>query len=190
MERTYIEEKTFDKTDFAQQPLTVAGYENCRFINCDLSHADLSGIHFMECSFTGCNLSMAKLIKTSFRDVCFSHCKLLGLHFEQCDHFLFSARFDNCQLNLCSFYQVKMKKTGFKDCNLREADLTETDLSQAVFENCDLMKVIFDNTILEKADLRTAYNYSIDPDRNRIKKAKFSIAGIAGLLDKYDIEVE
>jgi hypothetical protein len=33
-------------------------------------------------------------------------------------------------------------------------------------------------------------NYSIDPDLNKIKKARFSTQGIAGLLDKYDIEIE
>jgi hypothetical protein len=48
---------------------------------------------------------------------------------------------------------------------------------------------IFENTLLEKADLRTAFNYSIDPEMNRVKKAKFSIAGVTGLLDKYDIEI-
>jgi fluoroquinolone resistance protein len=49
---------------------------------------------------------------------------------------------------------------------------------------------IFENTILEKADFRTAYNYTIDPVQNRIKKAKFSVTGIAGLLSRYDIAIE
>jgi hypothetical protein len=48
----------------------------------------------------------------------------------------------------------------------------------------------FDNTILEKADLRTAFNFSINPVNNRIRKAKFSIAGLAGLLDQFDIEID
>ncbi|MGI8788822.1 MAG: hypothetical protein ACR2HG_13805 [Pyrinomonadaceae bacterium] len=43
---------------------------------------------------------------------------------------------------------------------------------------------------MEKADFQTAYNYSIDPESNRIKKAQFSIPGIARLLDKYEIEIE
>jgi fluoroquinolone resistance protein len=59
-----------------------------------------------------------------------------------------------------------------------------------VFDNCDLSKASFDNTILEKADFRTAFNYSINPESNKIKKAKFSVSGIAGLLDKYDIHIE
>jgi uncharacterized protein YjbI with pentapeptide repeats len=70
-----------------------------------------------------------------------------------------------------------------------QADFTETDLTEAKFENCDLSSATFENTILQKADLRTAYNYSIDPSINKLKKAKFSMTGIAGLLDKHDIEI-
>jgi fluoroquinolone resistance protein len=48
---------------------------------------------------------------------------------------------------------------------------------------------VFDRTNLEKADFRSAGNYSIDPTTNKIKKARFSLDGVAGLLDKYDIEI-
>jgi uncharacterized protein YjbI with pentapeptide repeats len=83
-----------------------------------------------------------------------------------------------------------MKKTVFKNSQLQEIDFSECDLTEAIFNNCDLARAIFDNTILEKADLHSAYNYSINPDTNRIRGAKFSISGITGLLDKYDIEIE
>jgi hypothetical protein len=59
-----------------------------------------------------------------------------------------------------------------------------------VFDNCDLLQAIFDLSIIEKADFRTAYNYSINPEKNRIKKAKFSVLGLSGLLEHYDIEIE
>lgn len=83
-----------------------------------------------------------------------------------------------------------MKGIKFKNCNLQEVDFTETDLTSSSFEKCDLAGAIFEKSILEKADFQTAYNYSIDPDINRIKKAKFSMAGIIGLLDKHDIEIK
>jgi uncharacterized protein YjbI with pentapeptide repeats len=62
-------------------------------------------------------------------------------------------------------------------------------MSGALFENCDLERATFEKTILEKADMSTSFNYSIDPERNMIKKAKFSRNGLAGLLEKYDIEI-
>jgi len=190
MERTYTEAKAFDKTDFNKEPLPKGEYENCTFSHCDFATTDLSDIQFIECEFKGCNLSMAKLNKTALRDVRFKECKLMGLHFNDCNEFLFAVSFEQCNLNLSSFYRRKMKKTRFIDSGMHEVDFSETDLTQSLFTNCDLTGATFDNTLLEKADLRTSYNYSIDPEGNYIKKAKFSKEGIAGLLDKYDIEIE
>lgn len=189
MERNYSADKKFEKTDFTKEPLLKGDYENCIFSHCDLSNNDLSEIRFVDCEFSNTNLSLTKLIKTSFKDVQFNNCKLAGLHFENCDDFLFSVSFEHCTLNLSSFYGLKLKKTNFKHCILHEVDFTDADLSSSVFHDCDLLNAIFKNTILEKADLQTAYNYSIDPELNSIKKAKFSVNGIAGLLHKYDIDI-
>jgi uncharacterized protein YjbI with pentapeptide repeats len=115
---------------------------------------------------------------------------MLGLHFEDCNDIGLSFSFDGCQLNHSSFYKTKIKKTNFKNSQLQETDFAEADLTQSIFENCDLSQANFDRTILEKADFRTSHNYSIDPEINNIKKAKFSMMGIAGLLGKYDIEIE
>jgi len=83
-----------------------------------------------------------------------------------------------------------MKKTNFIDCSLKEVDFAETDLTMAAFTNCDLSGASFMRTILEKADFRTAKNYALDPEINKIKKAKFSYLELAGLLAKYDIDIE
>ncbi len=102
---------------------------------------------------------------------------------------MFAVDFKNCVLNFSCFYKRSLKKVKFVSSSLHETDFTEADMTGALFDNCDLKMAVFANTILEKADLRTAYNYSIDPDSNRIRKAKFSMDGIAGLLHKYDIEI-
>jgi len=83
-----------------------------------------------------------------------------------------------------------MKKTVFVNCSLKESQFEEVDLAGAVFKNCDLLHAVFTRTGLEKADFRTAKNYSIDPELNKMKRAKFSYLGIAGLLDKYGIDVD
>ena len=63
-------------------------------------------------------------------------------------------------------------------------------MTAALFDQCNFKDAKFENTILEKADFRTSYNYSIDPDVNRIRKAKFSLPAVVGLLNKYDIEID
>ena len=59
-----------------------------------------------------------------------------------------------------------------------------------LFDNCDLERTTFANTIIEKADFRTSYNYTIDPEFNRIRNAKFSLSQVAGLLRKHDIRID
>src|SRR5688572_11249298 len=156
---------------------------------CNLSNSDLSEVRFIDCEFRQCDISLAKLNETSFRDVKFRGCKMLGLQFDTCHDFGLAFSFDGCVLNHSSFYGAKVKKAMFKETKLQEVDFTACDLSSAVLDRCDLDRAIFENTLLEKADLRTSFNYSIDPELNKIRKAKFSLDGIPGLLGKYDIEI-
>jgi fluoroquinolone resistance protein len=190
MNRIFCEGKKFENLNFRNTAPEVGDYEECTFKNCDFSDSDLSDINFLECEFRECNLSLARLAQTSFREVKFINCKLLGLHFEDCNNLMISFEFDCCTLDLSSFYKLKLKKTIFRNSKIIEADFTETDLTNSSLKNCDLLRTIFKNTNLEGVDFRTSNNYSIDPDLNRIKKAKFSLPGIAGLLDKYDIEID
>jgi len=69
-------------------------------------------------------------------------------------------------------------------------DFSECDLTGAIFDECDLSRATFDRTTLVKVNFRTSYNFSIDPEINLLKKAKFSLTNISGLLDKYDIEID
>ncbi|WP_256213833.1 pentapeptide repeat-containing protein [Parapedobacter indicus] len=190
MHEVYVTDKAFEKNEFIQNSLTTGEYENCIFRNCNFANGDLSASKFIDCRFEGCNLSLSTLNKTALREVNFKDCKMLGLRFDNCLDFGLSFSFDGCQLNHCSFYRTKIRNTVFRNSQLRETDFTNCDLSNVIFDNCDLAGALFDHTILEKADFRTSYNYSLDPEINRIKKAKFSIAGVAGLLGKYDIDIE
>ena len=186
----YFSDQEYAGADYSNAALPKGDYENCIFTHCNLSNCDLSGVNFIECEFEDCDFSMAKIANTAFREATFKSCKMLGLRFENCDRLLFSAGFEACHLNLSSFYQLKLKNTIFGNCSLKEVDFTETDLTNSTFSNCDFSGATFDHTILEKADLRTSYNFSIDPEKNRIKQAKFSLSSVAGLLDRYNIEIE
>ena len=190
MGKDYITDRLYEKTDFTINDLPKADFEGCRFAHCNFSGSDLSGYNFTECEFEDCNLSAAKIIQTTFNDTRFSDCKMLGLHFETTNEFLFTVSFDNCILNLSSFYKRKMKKTVFNRCSLHEADFIDADLTEASFNECDLHLAKFENSILEKADLRTSFNYSIDPTLNKLRKARFSLPGVLRLLDKYDILID
>lgn len=190
MSQAFTQDQIFDKLDFTQEPLPKGEYENCKFTNCNFEETNLNDIKFMDCNFQDCNWSLVQLNGTVLREVKFKDCKMLGLQFETCNDFGLSFSFENCQLNHSTFFQMNIKKTIFRNCQLREIDFSESNLSNVIFDDCDLAQAIFINTVLDKADFRTGYNYSIDPESNRLKKAKFSILGISGLLDKYDLIIE
>lgn len=190
MIRPIFEEQKFDRINFTETEFPSGDYENCIFVDCVFSNTDLSGQNFTDCTFIRCNFSLARTVKTALRNIRFKECKLLGLHFETCSTFLFSSDFEDCLLNLSSFYQMHIKKTRFKNCSLQEVDFTETDLTGSLFEACDLTGAMFEHTLLEKVDFRTSHNFIIDPEVNRIKKAMFSMTGLPGLLNKYHIEIE
>lgn len=180
----------FDRETLAQRPMVKGEYDNCTFTGCDLSGAYLSGMRFIQCTFTNCDLSMVKMVKTVWMDTTLKGCKMLGLRWDTCDPFGLSLLPVGCVMDHSSFYKVNLKKAVFRNTQMREVDLTECDLTGATLHDCDLAGVTFDNTLLEKADLSTAYGYTIDPERNRIKKCKFALSGLPGLLGKYDIRVE
>ena len=190
MDKKIIERKTFRDNDYTRITLERGEYENCSFVNCAFLNSDLSEFVFTDCSFSGCSLSAVKLNGTAMRKINFKDCKLTGLPFEECTNFLMSMSFENCVLNYSSFFRLKLEKTIFRGCVLREVNFTMCDLTEAQFDECDLEGAVFERTVLEKADLRTAYNYSINPEINKLTKAKFSSSGIAGLLYKYDIIIE
>ena len=66
----------------------------------------------------------------------------------------------------------------------------ETDLSGSVFKECDLSGAVFERSNLEKAQMSTAYNFTIDPESNKINKTVFSKQNVVGLLFKYNIKIE
>jgi uncharacterized protein YjbI with pentapeptide repeats len=190
MEENYIADENFKGVDFAELGLVGEEYENCTFTNCSFANTDISNIIFTECLFDNCNLAMSKTLNTGFRDVIFKNCKLLGVRFDVCSNFLLGMSFEQCQLNMASFYKKVLKKTTFSECNLEDADFIGTDLTSAVLSNCNLQGAKFEDSILDKADFRTAINYSIDLSKNRYKKAKFSMPEVIGLLNAYDIIIE
>lgn len=184
-----IEGASYNREDFTVNPLPKGEYDNCNFNGCNFANADIVGIVFTECTFTDCNLSNAHAKGTAFKEAEFINCKMLGFNFSVGDAFLMTLQFTDCQLNLASFFRLKLKNTKFNKCNLREADFSEADFTNSSFTGCDLAHAIFDNTTLEKADFRSALNYALDPERNRIKKAKFSVPEVTGLLNKYGIDI-
>lgn len=180
---------TFEKEVYIDQTVNNREFDGCIFRNCDFSNSNFANNTFSDCEFIDCNLSMTKLAGSSLKTVHFRECKLLGIQFQSCQDFLFSVSFTDCTLDYSSFANKKMPKTHFIGCSMKEVNFIGSDLTKALFENSNLDNAVFNDTKLAEADFISAYNYKIDPEFNPMKKAKFAMTGIPGLLDKYDIKI-
>lgn len=182
--------ETFEKLTLAASEWRGHEFENCVFRQCDFSNGKLWHNRFVDCQFILCNLAMAKLNNTVLNNVAFKDCKLLGVVFSECSDSFFSVDFENCLLDYASFANRKMPKARFEHCSLKDANFSNTQLGQAVFSQCNLEGALFNRTQLRQADLSSAYQFAIDPELNDIKRAKFSLQGLAGLLTKHEIQIE
>lgn len=183
------ENRTF--TQCAGWPRTGCNaFVGCRFERGQFLQADVSGCTFEDCVFEDCDLSLLQVKSASFKNVLFVRCKLQGVSFYEASHLLFTVAFTECQLNFVSFNGMILKKTLFDNCSLRDAVFTQANVTGSSFVRCDLARAVFQHTVLDKADLSTAYNFVIDPDANSLKKTRFSLYGLPGLLEKYQIEIE
>lgn len=190
MQGNYYEDQVYSYHSTEPVQLSPGTYEGCQFLNGNFSGSDLADFRFLDCTFQQCNLDRVKLINASFSNVKFTDCKMMAIDFEHCHPIMFSIGFENCQLTYSNFFQRKMPETVFKNCNLTEVDFSNTILTNAVFTGSNLSNARFETTDLSKADFRDAFGFIIDPEKNKLKKAIFSLNNISGLLVKYDLVIE
>lgn len=189
-ENLYYINQVFDKTSIPPTGTIDTQFESCTFKNCDLTQADFFGCDFIKCTFEHCNLSMVKFGHSGFDKVHFDGCKMIGVDFSHTKDFLFSIDFSNCILDYAAFMKKKNRKAKFSNCSLKGTDFSEADLTSAIFEKCDLNTAVFMRSTLSSANFVSSYNFTIDPEKNLLRKAKFSLDGLPGLLENYGIIVE
>ncbi len=179
----------FEKSNFSECSFNRVDFSNCTFNDCDFTQADLTNIDFTDSHFINCNFTLTKMRGTGLKVINFDNCKIMGIDFSITNDFMFAVKFNESYLDYSTFFGKKMKNTLFSDCSVKEVDFTRVDLTGSIFKNCDLTSAIFLQSTIEKVDFTTAKNYSIDPEQNKIKNAKFSISDLPGLLTKYNIKV-
>ncbi|MFP4548609.1 MAG: pentapeptide repeat-containing protein [Fidelibacterota bacterium] len=189
MNNNYFEDQQFSGLTDSDIAVQYNEFEQCTFNSCDFSGMNFKSAKFTDCQFRDCNLSMINLAGVTLNTIEFHNCKLTGVDFSLCNDFLLEVSFHQCLLNFANFVKLPMAKTLFRGCQLHEANFTQTDLSGAVFDECDLKNATFEQTNLTQADLSGAENYIINPEKNRIRNAKFALTGLPGLVAHYDIKI-
>ncbi len=189
MDLDFYQDEIFEKVSFSGQEIRHKEFENCVFQQCDFSESNFSSNRFTDCTFAGCNMAMLPLSRSVLNNVTFNDCKLIGVNFSSCENGFFSVSFKKCKLDFSLFTNKKMVKTLFDDCSLKSVDFSGCVLTGSHFQHSDLDSTVFSQTKLDQVNFLTAYNFTIDPENNLVKKARFSVEGLAGLLRKYDLKI-
>ena len=141
----------------------------------------------MDCTFKNCNFSLTKLEGCRLQNVEFLNCKFVGVNFGKCDPQFLKMKFKECLITTANFSDLNLKNTPFLDCVIRETHFTNSNLSGADFAGSNLEGSMFHNTDLRKANFQGAINYSINPQTNKLQKAKFLKPEVMSLLNYFEI---
>lgn len=185
----YLFQKEFTNQTFDDDWLKLKEFEKCIFKNCHFSQVNFIGVTFVDCVFQNCHFDQAKINHTAWRTVEFTECSMIDVNFAMSDKLIFEIRFFHCRLDFSKFYALKLRDTVFEKCSLISVDFMQTDLSKTLFDDCDLYQAEFEQAQLYQADFRSSRNYSINPEKTKLKGAYFSLPEAKGLLKKYDIVI-
>lgn len=189
MENKIQFDKNYIKSDFPLQSYMGFEFENCIFENCDWSQKNFKGSTFIDCEFIDCNLTAIDFSGVGLKNVTFNQCKMLGIAFQSCDDFLFSIHCKGSVLNMSSFVRKKLVDSTFFMCDLKEVNFAEANLTKVDFFECNLENAFFNSTNLTKVNLKTAHNFTIDPNFNTVQNLEITTSGLAGLLTKFQLKI-
>lgn len=186
--------QTFTNLTLEKEHHDRLDFENCKFIQCKFVEAVFSHTRFTDCDFTSCDLSLAKFPGCKFSEVSFKNSKLIGINWTELNWPLIKLTsplyFYSCNLSHSSFYGLELSNLLIEECKAHDIDFRDANLSHASFAESDLLNSLFLHTNLNSANFTNAINYTIDPNENRIKRARFSFPDVLTLLNYFDIIIE
>ncbi len=191
--KTQYSDRTFEDANLNSTRLVASQFQNCSFIHCSFVETILLDCRFVDCNFKDCDMSLLDVPGSMFSGIKFEDTKLIGINWThgnwETNLLQEPLSFNRCVLNHSTFIGLTLKEIQIKDCIASDVDFREADLTRSGFRGTDLAESLFSNTNLTKADLSQARNYTISPQENTLKGAKFSLPEAMSLLYSLDIKL-
>ena len=185
-------DQIFKDVNLNEEELTSCGFLGCSFLRCSFEKTIFDKCRFIDCDFKECDLSLAQFPDSVFSGGKFEDSKIIGIDWT---HVIWSElglhtpiSILNCAISHSTFIGLDLTEFKIRNCIAANVDFREANLNLVDFTGTDLSDSLFSNTNLAEADFRGAYNYQIDPTRNKIKGAKFSMPEAMALL--YSMEID
>ena len=169
-------------------------YSECVFARCHFEDIALKDIVFSNCRFESCTFRNVDVSGLRMQNMALFECACIGIDWSEARRtgklFPFFKEIRACTLKFNNFFRMKIAKLSVEDSSLLDCAFMECDLSGSVFRNVDFQDTTFQECDLAKADFREARNYRINTTSNRVRKARFSLPEVVGLLDNLDVIIE
>ncbi|GAA4907149.1 hypothetical protein GCM10025789_28320 [Tessaracoccus lubricantis] len=150
--------------------LKAMEFDGCTFTGASMHQGRLFGASFTECRFVDCDLSLADLTNTSFVSCTFERSKFVGVAWGKLGPSgLGQPYFTECKLDLGSFQLATAERWVFERCSLADVDFTSCKLGRSRFTDCDLTGARFADADLRDANLKGSHGYHIDLGTCRTK---------------------
>ncbi|MGE5439275.1 MAG: pentapeptide repeat-containing protein [Bacteroidota bacterium] len=183
----YLHEN-FTGRNYSDSELKDTEFTDCAFEKMNFEKTRFKYVRFENCTFNKCNLGLIKITGCRFIDCKFTDCKLIGINWQEAEAPI-EIKMEKCKLDYSVFYGLDLRRIEITESFAKEVNFENADLSKGKFTGTDFSLSKFKNTNLSFADLREAANYDINPEFNKIKKAKFSMPEAMTLLQCFDIDI-
>lgn len=153
MNRLYIYGGPLSEYDFSNhdiRELNIGCYTE-KYINCDFSNSDMTGMDMRDISFVGCNFTNTKLDSVNFTNTRLESCTFKNANMVSAELIkadIDGTSFDNANLSSANFTQADLRVSGFFYANLTNAVFDDTLVRATVFRNSDVSGVNFRLTML------------------------------------------
>jgi uncharacterized protein YjbI with pentapeptide repeats len=187
----YYAEQTFKGIHRAGAQFASSEFYDCTFVRCAFAGSTFRKCRFVNCTFQQCDLRLIQVPESAFSGTRFEDSKVVGVDWTQADWAAVGLGdpigFFECAIGHCTFIGLDLKGIQIKGCVATDVDFREADLTGADLRGSDLAESLFGNTNLTEADLSSARNYHIPPEKNVLSRAKFSLPEAMALLYSMDI---
>ena len=153
MNRLYVYGSPLSGYDFSNhdlRELNIGCYTE-KYINCDFSNSDMTGMDMRDITFVGCNFVNAKLDRANFINTRLESCNfesasMIGAELIKAD--IDGTSFDNAKLSSANLSNATLVNSTFVDADLSDSKFSNTVVRSTLFTGSDVSRVDFTFALL------------------------------------------
>jgi uncharacterized protein YjbI with pentapeptide repeats len=183
---------TFNRVTW--QSVTDSDFQDCTFVDSDLSDAALSASRFVDCRFERCDLSLWKPVDSVFGGCRFEDSRMLGIDWTLASWPRIALHdpnvFVRCDLSMGTFMDLDLGAIEFRECRLRETSYRFARLAGARFDGSDCVGCDFHGSDLSRARLVGVLGLAVDPASTKLAGATVDAAAGVAILESFGLTLE